>query len=112
MLHSRYRVGALLLFSCSMSTENGTLRPRLPILNADNYRTWSIAVSTYLKSKMLWPIVIGTRQPRARPNGAPDKAFETDDATIRTTILGHVDNTQLEHVIGLDSAKAQWEALQ
>ncbi|KAI9788267.1 MAG: hypothetical protein M1816_007033 [Peltula sp. TS41687] len=94
-----------------MSSEVGTLRPQLPTPGLDNYRTWAIALSTYLKAKKLRSIVSGTRQPITRPNGAPDEAFETDDATIRITIIGSIDPTQQQHVIGLESAKDQWETL-
>ncbi|KAI9783270.1 MAG: hypothetical protein M1816_001445 [Peltula sp. TS41687] len=47
-------------------------------------------------------------KPRTRANGAPDEAFETDDATIRITRIGSIDPTQQQHVIGLELAKDQW----
>ena len=78
-----------LFYSMAPSSEHGALRGLrdLPTLNNENYRSWSITISTYLKSQRLWPIITGTRQPRSRANGAPDEDFDTDDAAIRTILL-------------------------
>jgi hypothetical protein len=41
----------------------------------------------------------------------PDEDFAVDDASIRTTLLSHVDATQEVHIIHLTSAKEMWDAL-
>ncbi|KAI9777301.1 MAG: hypothetical protein M1816_004805 [Peltula sp. TS41687] len=94
------------------------LQPQLPTLHADNWWTWSIAVSTYLKSQRLWTKITGARTPESQAEGTteeaagtPDEDFEVDDAAIRTIILDRTDSTQRQHVICLYSAKTQWEAL-
>lgn len=43
---------------------------KLPKLNADNYKEWSVAISLYLKGAKYWTIVNGTR---------PEPTREKDD---------------------------------
>jgi len=110
-------------------------KPRIARLTGPNYRPWSVQVQRLLLSQSLWDVVrlgietpettatepVVTGQPGPRTTGllsptegrAPASGARTviKDARASTVIMALCSQNVLQHVLLLDTAKEQWEAL-
>ena len=81
-------------------------------LNSDNYQSWADGMELLLDAKMLWSIVNGSELlPDVNIRPVDYKAWRFDDAQAKAWIYTNMDDAQHNHVKGLASSHAMWEAL-
>ena len=96
-------------------------KPRISKLSGPNYRPWSVQVQRLLKGQTLWSVVslgieeIPIESSTESSTGSsivpdPDRTA-TKDAKASTIIMGLCSQGALQHILLLETAKEQWEAL-
>jgi hypothetical protein len=110
-------------------------KPRISKLIGPNYRPWSVQVRKLLVGQSLWEVVAQGRQDPKDPKETPEvpvkqgtgcsskegttgttKPIDPDrtvvkDARASTLIMGLCGQGALQHILLLDTAKEQWDAL-
>lgn len=102
-------------------------KPRISKLSGPNYRPWSVQVRRLLVAQGLWNVVLQGLQGAATgvqekatgdATGATDARKPVDpsrteikDAKASTIIMGLCGSSTLQHILLLETAKEQWEAL-
>jgi len=99
-------------------------KPRIGKLAGPNYRPWSVQVRRLLVGLGLWTVVeLGpfkatasgtspeTQVASGSTTGDDPKRTEVKDAKASTIIMGLCGNSVLQHVLLLETAKEQWDAL-
>jgi hypothetical protein len=98
-----------------MEKDYGMEKLRIQKLTGPNYPTWSIQVKRLLVSKMLWQGIepeAAPKDPAASGTTEPESTQSTvDNAKASTIIMGLCASNALQHILLLDTAKEQWEAL-
>jgi hypothetical protein len=92
-------------------------KPRIARLTGYNYRPWSVQVQRLLVGQGLWNVVnLGVETPKV--TGEDPKApapigdrTEVRDAKASTIIMGLSAQEALQHILLLNTAKEQWDAL-
>lgn len=84
---------------------------KLTKLNSDNYQLWAYGMEILLSAKRMWPLVVGTaRMPE--PSRPIDRIeWLADDAQAQIWIYANLENGQHNHIEGLATSHAMWEAL-
>jgi hypothetical protein len=87
-------------------------KPRITKLSGPNYRPWSVQVQRLLAAQYLWNVVLwgpkGTKEPEQT---AITPEEEAKDAKASTLIMGYCAQGTLQHILLLETAKEQWDAL-
>jgi len=106
-------------------------KPRIARLTGPNYRPWSVQVRRLLISQSLWNVVslgvqqsavelgsTGAQEAKSSGEGSDSKATEPSkdrtevkDAKASTIIMSLCAQGALQHILLLETAKEQWEAL-
>jgi hypothetical protein len=100
-------------------------KPRIARLTGPNYRPWSVQVRRLLVGAGLWDIVSQglktTKKPETGDSTAPEaRQPETPEPTedqkkagakASTIIMGLCSQDSLQHILLLETAQEQWEAL-
>jgi len=92
-------------------------KPRISKLLGPNYRSWSVQVQRLLMGQSLWSVVsLGIE--RVPTGSSPESSIVPDsdrtatkDAKASTIIMGLCSQGALQHILLLETAKEQWEAL-
>jgi hypothetical protein len=87
-------------------------KPRIAKLTGPNYRPWSVQVQRLLVAQGLWDVVLqgpkDTKEPEASAV-TPEQIVK--DAKASSLIMGFCAQGTLQHILLLNTAKEQWEAL-
>src|SRR4051812_43071664 len=84
-------------------------KPRIAKLTGLNYRPWSVQVQRLLIANKLWTTVNNTTK---SPIAAPLTSADTElNAQASCLIMGYCSQAALQHILLLENAGDQWEAL-
>jgi hypothetical protein len=87
-------------------------KPRIAKLTGPNYRPWSVQVQRLLVAQGLWNVVLqGPKATKGPEQTTITTEEEVKDAKASTLIMGYCAQGTLQHILLLETAKEQWEAL-
>jgi hypothetical protein len=87
-------------------------KPRIAKLTGLNYRPWSVQVQRLLVAQGLWDVVSqGIKGAKEPESSAVTPEQIVKDAKASTLIMGYCAQGTLQHILLLNTAKEQWDAL-